>query len=84
MSAMTLGRVNGSLLAWHALAMCPVLATACHGHCLPPDTAVTLLLALSYGCRLSPMTVAVQDMVGSRGDGIAISVVMVSPLTGRS
>ncbi|MFC7689859.1 MFS transporter [Paeniroseomonas aquatica] len=65
-----------------ATLMCLLIAFMGLGHSLPLDTAVTLLLGLSFGCQFSPMTVTIQNAVEARDGGIAVSCMMFFRLMG--
>ena len=65
-----------------ATLMCLVIAVMGLGHSLLLDTAVTLLLGLSFGCQFSPMTVTIQNAVEARDGGIAVSCMMFFRLMG--
>ena len=65
-----------------ATTMCLVIAVIGLGHSLLLDTAVTLLLGLSFGCQFSPMTVTIQNAVEARDGGIAVSCMMFFRLMG--
>jgi EmrB/QacA subfamily drug resistance transporter len=65
-----------------AAGMCLVIAWTGLGHSLLQDTAVTLLLGLSFGCQFSPITVTIQNALEPRDGGIGIACMMFFRLMG--
>ena len=65
-----------------AMLMCLVVAWAGLGRSLWMDTAVTLLLGLSFGCQFSPMTVTIQNALDPKDGGIGVSCMMFFRLMG--
>lgn len=61
---------------------CTLLAMLGLGHSLPVDLGLTLLLGLSFGGQMSPMTVTLQNALDPRDAGIGLSCMMFFRLMG--
>jgi EmrB/QacA subfamily drug resistance transporter len=61
---------------------CLAIAYVGLGHSPVRDTVLTLLLGMSFGSQLSPMTVTVQNALDSRDTGIGMSCMMFFRLMG--
>jgi EmrB/QacA subfamily drug resistance transporter len=61
---------------------CALLALLGLGHSLAVDLVLTLLLGLSFGGQMSPMTVALQNALDPRDAGIGLSCMMFFRLMG--
>ncbi|MBI3512594.1 MAG: MFS transporter [Proteobacteria bacterium] len=62
--------------------MCAAIAWVGLGRSTPLDVAATLLLGLSFGFQLSPLTVVVQNALDIRDTGIGMSCLMFFRLMG--
>ena len=65
-----------------AMASCVLLALLGLGHALVVDLGVTLLLGLSFGGQMSPLTITIQNALEPRDAGVGLSCMMFFRLMG--